>query len=182
MIDIRDLREGDAEMIRQWRNKPTIARYMYNDHEISVEEHRVWFDAIARDPSVRYWIITCDGRDVGLVNLYGIDRRNDRCYWAFYVAEDGLRGRGVGSWVEFRVLTYVFDELGLDKLCCEVLATNPAVVEMHRSFGFQEEGLLRGHVIKDGSRLDVVCLGILRDDWLAHRDGIRGRLASKGII
>ncbi len=155
---------------------------MYTDHFITREEHEGWFGRILGDPSCRYWIIVCDEIDVGVVSLYDLDSRNQRCYWAFYVADPSARGKGVGSFVEYWILQHVFDELGLNKLCCEVLASNEAVTNMHKSFGFQQEGLYREHIIKGGQALDVVALAMLRQEWELVKPRVCERLREKGLI
>ena len=165
MIELRDLRPQDSEQLRQWRNSPEVAAYMYTDHEISPEEHAAWFAGIEGDPTRKYWIIVYKGEDVGLVNLAGIDMKNRRSYWAFYVASPTARGLGVGSFVEWAILGYAFDNLKLNKLCAEVLSTTPTVVALHKRFGFVEEGRLRQHIIKNGQFVDVVTLGLLASEW-----------------
>lgn len=97
MIALRDVQPDDIERIRQWRNLPHVAQYMYTDHLITPEEHEKWFRRILQDPSCRYWIIVCDGQDVGVANIYNLEQSNQRCYWAFYVASPDVRGKGVGS-------------------------------------------------------------------------------------
>ena len=182
MTSLRDLRPEDMEMIREWRNLPRVSDFMYTDHVISPEEHAAWFARIIRDTGCKYWIIVCDGEDVGLVNLYNIDRKNRRCYWAFYVVSPNVRGKGVGSYAEYAILSYVFDELKLEKLCCEVLAFNKGVVEMHRRFGFVQEGLFRRHIFKKGEFHDVVCLAMLRAEWEQSRPELGQKLKKKGIL
>jgi len=182
MISLRDIRPEDKDKIRQWRNKPEIAKFMYTDHTISEEEHEKWFSRIMSDPTCRYWIIVCDDRDVGVVNIYNLDPRNKRCYWAFYVAEEGLRGRGVGSFVEYSTLLYVFEQLQFKKLCCEVLDFNTSVVEMHQKFGFQVEGKFRSHIWKGGQFANIYCLGILREEWEAEKATLSAQLRQKGIL
>lgn len=182
MMQLRDVRRDDAEQLREWRNLPEIAAYMYSDHHISSEEHAAWFDRALHDESRRFWIIQLDGEDVGLVNLYDIDRVHDRAAWAFYLASPSVRGRGVGSFVEFTTLEHVFEEMGLHRLTCEVLSTNMAVVEMHEKFGFTVEGRFREHIQKDGEFVDVISLGMLQREWRDHRDAIRSRLAERGIL
>jgi UDP-4-amino-4,6-dideoxy-N-acetyl-beta-L-altrosamine N-acetyltransferase len=182
MLALRDVESKDKDMLLAWRNLPEVARYMYTDHLILPEEHEKWFRQKMQDPTTRYWIIMCDGQDVGLANLYGIDRRNSRCYWAFYVASPDVRGKGIGSFVEYSVLHYVFDELGLNKLCCEVLSFNQAVVNMHQSFGFKQEGLFREHVIKGGASHDIVCLAMLRSEWESLKAETENRLRQKGLL
>ncbi len=182
MIALRGLRPDDRDRIRNWRNMPMVARYMYTDREITEDEHRRWFDRVLDDPTCRYWIITCDDADVGLACITGIDRAHSRCSWAFYVADADLRGRGVGSVVEYSVLSHVFDTLGLEKLCCEVLDLNAPVIEMHKRFGFIEEGRLRRHIRKGATWHDVIMLAMLRDGWVANKPAIEERLAAKGLL
>ena len=102
MTSLRDVRPDDMEMIRQWRNLPKVADYMFTDHVIGPEEHAAWFSRVLKDPTCKYWIIVCDGEDVGVANLYEIDPVNRRCYWAFYVASPNVRGKKVGSHVRIR--------------------------------------------------------------------------------
>ena len=182
MIALRDMRREDRERVRDWRNLPAVAQYMYTDREITADEHAAWFDRVLEDPTCTYWIITCDGADVGLACITGIDRDHCRCSWAFYIASSDLRGRGVGSVVEYSVLSHVFDTLGLEKLCCEVLDLNAPVIEMHKRFGFSEEGRLRRHIRKGDQWHDVIALAMLRKEWLAVKPDIEKRLSAKGLL
>lgn len=182
MLKLRDVLQSDGEMIYRWRSLPDVSRYMYHDQQISPQEHARWFQKMLVDPARRYWIIRCDAEDVGLVNLYNIDMPNRRCHWAFYLASPSVRGRGVGSFVEFWVLEYVFDNLEFNKLCCEVLASNHAVMEMHKSFGFVQEGYFRQHVIKEGAPVDAVALAMFREEWAVRRLEIEDRLKKRGIL
>jgi UDP-4-amino-4,6-dideoxy-N-acetyl-beta-L-altrosamine N-acetyltransferase len=182
VVGLREIRESDKQLLLGWRNLPEVAEYMYSDHVIKQAEHDKWFKAAFDDRSKHYWIITLDSEDVGLANIYNIDLHNRRCYWAFYLASPSVRGRGVGSFVEYSVLRHVFDEMGLNKLCCEVLGFNEPVVRMHQSFGFRQEGTFREHIFKQGTAHDVICMAILRDEWAAAKPQIEERLSSKGLI
>ena len=83
--------------------------------------------------------------------------------------------------MEFAVIDHVFGTLGLNKLCCEVLAENEAVWRLHESFGFQREALLRQHVWKGGRMHDVIGLGLLAGDWALERAACARRLEAKGV-
>lgn len=175
-VVVRHIRPEDKDQVRQWRNLPEVAKYMYTDHLIDSEEHERWFQRMLQDQTCQYWIINCDGQDVGVTYIYNIDLRNARCYWGFYIACSAARGKGVGSYIEYFVLRYVFDELNLNKLCCEVLASNPAVIRMHQLFGFIQEGLFREHINKQGILEDVFFLATLRRDWEILKPEIERRL------
>jgi UDP-4-amino-4,6-dideoxy-N-acetyl-beta-L-altrosamine N-acetyltransferase len=168
-VALRPIGLDDMTRILAWRNLPEVASYMYTDHRISDAEHARWFASAMNDPTKRYWIIELDGEPVGLANLYDISEVQKRAYWAFYLADDRVRGKGVGSVTERFVMRHAFEDLGLDVLCCEVLATNAGVVKMHERYGFHVDGVLRRHVIKAGQRVDVVTMSLLRDEWAAGR-------------
>jgi len=182
MNSLRDVQPQDKQMLLEWRNSPEVARYMYTDHVITQEEHDRWFENAMKDPSRRYWIIVCDGKDVGLANICDLDWHNKRCNWGFYIAESSARGRGIGSFVEYTIIRYVFEELRLNKLCGDLLSFNEAVINMHKNFGFKQEGILRQHIIKNGIPYDVVCIGLLREEWEVLKPDIEKRLRQKGIL
>jgi len=113
----------------------------------------------------RYWIFEADAAALGVASVIGIDEISSRCYWTFYLTGEEVRGKGVGSSVEVFVLDFVFGELGLNKLCGEVLGFNERVLKMHEGFGFQREGVLRQHSKKAGELHDVVLIAVFKDDW-----------------
>jgi UDP-4-amino-4,6-dideoxy-N-acetyl-beta-L-altrosamine N-acetyltransferase len=179
-VTLRDLTEDDRERLHVWRNSPDVAAYMYTDHAISRAEHDRWFDGLADDPRRRYWVIEANGIAVGLANLADIDLRNRRCAWAYYLADPSVRGLGVGSFVEYWVIEHVFGTLGLNRLWCEVLASNTAVWTLHLNFGFQREAHYRQHIFKAGQFEDVIGLGLLAEDWPHLRPVHKARLEAKG--
>lgn len=181
MFNLRDLALADKDMIRSWRNHQEVARYMFTDHEISEGEHEAWIMRVLKDPSCRYWVMQCDGGDSGLLSISQINLHHSRCYWAFY-ANPEARGRGLGSFAEYSVLRFVFEDLKLNRICGEVLSFNQAVLNLHSKFGFVQEGILRRHVFKQRQWHDVICVGMLRQEWEANKPEIEERLKNKQII
>ena len=159
------LNEEFLEIVRKWRNTPEISKHMYTDHYITKKEHKNWFNKMRNDPTKKYWIINLNNKNVGLVSLFDIDRHNKRCYWAYYLADPSSRGIGLGRLIELNVYTYVFEKLGLNKLCCEVLAQNQLVVKIHQKYGSKIEGIFRMHIYKNKIFNDIVCMGILKEEW-----------------
>jgi UDP-4-amino-4,6-dideoxy-N-acetyl-beta-L-altrosamine N-acetyltransferase len=180
-VRLRRVEAADSARLLAWRNSPEVAAYMYSDHQISQAEHEAWFAAAMAAEDRRYWIIEADGAPVGLANLAKIDSAARRCEWAYYLGNPAMRGRGIGAQVEYIVLRHVFEDLGLNKLWCEVLAENTPVIRLHERFGFKAEAHLREHVFKAGRFQDVVGLGLLRAEWEARRAAVEDRLARAGI-
>lgn len=179
-VSLRPLEPGDSERLYTWRNSPEVAAYMYNDRPIAPEEHARWFAGIEGDGRREYQVILADGEPVGLANFADIDRNQGRAAWAYYLADPAVRGKGVGAYVEWLMIERAFGELALRKLWCEVLITNEPVWKLHQKFGFQQEALLRAHVLKGGEPVDVMGLGLLREDWIEARSKVAERLRRLG--
>ncbi|HYE47802.1 MAG TPA: UDP-4-amino-4,6-dideoxy-N-acetyl-beta-L-altrosamine N-acetyltransferase [Caulobacter sp.] len=180
-VTLRPLAAADGETVLAWRNSEAVAPYMYADHAIGPEEHAGWLARALAGGDRRFWIIELDGAGVGLANLARIDTANSKAEWAFYLADPATRGRGVGACVEYLVLGFVFERLGLNRLWCEVFVDNEAVWKTHEGFGFTREAYLRAHVRKGGVFRDVIGLGMLAADWPAARAAARDRLAGRGV-
>jgi UDP-4-amino-4,6-dideoxy-N-acetyl-beta-L-altrosamine N-acetyltransferase len=179
--DLRPVETSDRERLLTWRNSPQVAAFMYSDHLIAREEHDRWFDGLAGNPRRCDWIILLEGVPVGLTSLVDIDTAQGRGTIARYIAEEGARGKGVGGFAEFKIADHAFGALGLRKLWSEVLATNQAALASHLSSGFQQEALLRAHVVKQGQPINVIGLGLMAEEWRDRRASIRARLLDKGF-
>jgi UDP-4-amino-4,6-dideoxy-N-acetyl-beta-L-altrosamine N-acetyltransferase len=179
-VQLRPLEPADEDRLYAWRNAPEVAGFMYTDHQIGRDEHARWFATIAGDPRRDYRIIEVDGAPAGPANFYDIDRVQGRAAWAYYLADPSVRGKGVGGYVEFLMIERAFNEFGLRKLWCEVLIGNEAVWKLHQKFGFQQEALLRAHIVKAGEPVDVMGLGLLAEDWARVRPAMVERLVRLG--
>ncbi|OLS58992.1 hypothetical protein PSEMO_59520 [Pseudomonas putida] len=172
-INILDTSLAVQARVRDLRNHIDVRRFMYSSHEISIDEHGQWLASLVGNQRQRVFVVMLDDQVAGIVSLNAINAAHRTADWAFYL-DPALQGRGVGSLVEFWLLDHAFNEAGLEKLNCEVLESNTAVVKMHCKFGFSQEGVRRQNILKDGARLDVVLLGITRAEWQAQRPTMRG--------
>jgi len=163
--------------VRSWRNSSAVAQNMFTDHKISESEHRSWFAGMKDDARTRYWIIELEGRPVGVANVVAIDFDNKDAAWAFYLADEATRGKGVGLYVEYCVLDCVFDFWRLDRLRCEVLTTNLGVCALHESVGFKQTG----RAIKHGKPVDAVSYSMTKSEWNSiYKQRLAERIRSRG--
>lgn len=169
MLKLRKMREEDIYKVMEWRSLPEVTRYMYTDITPTRESQKAWFDRVSASDAYLYWIIEIEGTDIGVINLYDIDRTNSRAFWAYYIADTSFRGRGIARNLECNIYDFVFDTLGLDKLCCEVFEDNDKVVQIHQKFGSKIEGTFINHIKKNGEWKNIVRMAILKNDWYAIR-------------
>lgn len=173
-ITLRPLAESDRERTLLWRNSERVRVNMYNDHIISPEEHSAWFQSALSDENANYLIAEYLCQPVGFVSFTQINRKHDRCSWAFYLGETEVP-KGTGSAMEFLALTHAFEVLKIRKLCCEVFVFNSGVIKLHEKFGFVHEGRFTAHYLKNGQYEDIVCLARFGADWANEKQNLKSR-------
>ncbi len=180
-INLVEIKEEDLELIRRWRNSKEVSQYMYTSEEITSENQKKWFERIKLDASQKYWLIEYNGKKLGLVSIYNIKENFKHCSWAFYIGNTEVRGAGIGSKVEFTILNYVFETMKFNKLMCEVFSFNEKVIHMHEKFGFNQEGLFKKHILKDGKYFDVVALAILKHEWDLLKENLKQSIYNRTL-
>ncbi|MBP1644451.1 MAG: pseH [Bacteroidetes bacterium] len=175
-IKLRKVAEKDIEQIRNWRNSEEVSKYMYTNNLITKEQQIKWFEKISNSIDSIYWVIEYNQKPLGLASVTDINYNLQSCYWAFYLGDTSCRGAGIGSKVEYNVISYVFDELKLNKLRCEVFVFNDNVIKMHEKFGFRREAYYREHCIKNNIKIDVVGLALLKSDWILLKDIFKSKI------
>jgi RimJ/RimL family protein N-acetyltransferase len=73
-------------------------------------------------------------------------------------------GRGIMTDVVRRLCWHAFEEFGLTKISAHVLPHNPASARVLEKCGFQEEGFLRKHFLKNGQLMDARLFGLLKGE------------------
>ena len=154
-------------MILAWRNHPEVRRYMFTQHEISLEEHARWFERSSRDERRRLMIFEADGVACAFVNLAQAGN-GDVWDWGFYVAPGSPRG--TGRRLGRASLHEAFSTLKIHKLCGQVIAGNERSVRFHEALGFVREGELREQQLDGQEYRNVICFGLLRSEYLARED------------
>ena len=165
MLRLRKLKEIDCEKVRLWRMTPEVSKYMFNDPKITQEEQINWFKKINSDTSCIYWVIEFDSKDIGVLSLMNIDLDNSNCLWAYYIVDINLRGKGIGKNLECNIHDFVFQKLKLNKIYGDVLETNTKIVEIHKHFGYDIEGVLKKQMRKDNVFYDLIKIGLLNNKW-----------------
>jgi len=175
-ILLKELTIDEIELVRTWRNSEEVASYMYDENYITQEQQVNWFEKISSETNSKYWIIEFEGRKLGLASITGIDKTLSSCYWAFYLGDLSVRGAGIGTKVEYNVIEFVFNDLKLNKLRCEVFVSNDKVIKIHEKFGFRREAYYREHCIKGNQKLDVVGLALLGADWSIYKNIMKSKI------
>ena len=62
-------------------------------------------------------------------------------------------------------LRYAFNELNLHRVWLTTTGFNERALKLYEKLGFRHEGRGREHILLDGTRWDIVYMGMLRDEF-----------------
>ena len=163
-VNLRPLREEDAEMTLGWRLSDRAG--LLSRGAENVADQATWIRS--RPESEHNFVIELtDGTPVGMLSLIGIDHWHGHAVSARFLIGDEEAVRGVPAAVEAMKLLYelAFDELGLSRVWGLVVADNRRMVKWQRYLGMREEGRLRNHYRFGDDFHDALCMGILADEY-----------------
>jgi RimJ/RimL family protein N-acetyltransferase len=106
---------------------------------------------------------------VGIAGLYSVDFTHSTAEIGVSLLRPDLQGKGLGREAHERWLEYAFDDMGFQRLTGSVKSINPRAIAVAHQIGMTTEGVLRSHRVAAGTRIDIVLLGILRDEWVERR-------------
>lgn len=162
LICVRKMRESDLEKVLLWRNHLDVRKCMLSQHEITLAEHRTWFERSAEDPTRALLVVEEDGLIIGCVVFTNVSCAGT-ADWSFYADPDSQAG--TGQKVCDAALDFAFRELNIHKVAGQVLDFNEASIRTHLRLGFTHEGVLREHHLINGKYLGVINFGLLSFEW-----------------
>lgn len=139
-----------------------------------------WRESIlASEPRTSYWFVIVDGADtaVGLAGLQDINYVHGDAVLAILIAEPDRRN-GLGTRAGALLLDVAFDQLRLTRVSTFVRADNEGSQRLTAGLGFCEEGRIRKGWFADGTHTDILVIGMLCDEWRAHRDTLQSKLGA----
>jgi UDP-4-amino-4,6-dideoxy-N-acetyl-beta-L-altrosamine N-acetyltransferase len=164
---VRPMTAADLAIVLQWRNHPDVRRHMYTTHDISAADHRQWFERELADVRSHLLILEIDQVPRGFIKFK--ETGAGVADWGFYAAPDAPAGTGRS--LGRTALAHAFTRLALHKVCGQAFARNERSIRFHEHQGFSREGVLREQHFDGQSYQDVVCFGLLADEWKRANDG-----------
>lgn len=152
---LRYMKYDDLITVLKWRNSNHVRLNMKDDHIISPEEHRNWFNGLDTKKN-HYLIFLYEGVPSGLVYFNNVNMTHKHCTWGFYLGNRQMP-KGTGAKMGALGLEHAFEHLGVRKVCAEVFSFNVKSLRFHERLGFIKEGVLKEHYLKNNTYEDIVC-------------------------
>ena len=108
-----------------------------------------------------------DNRLLGDINIDVINNWSSQdAYVGIGIYKRDDWGKGYGTEAMQLILQFGFIELNLRRVTLTVFEYNPRAIRSYEKCGFQVEGRVRGRLIKDNKRWDMLVMGVLREEWV----------------
>lgn len=156
------------ENVRQWRNHPDIRKYMYNDDEISEEEHQIFISSLNKRKDVTYWFVHYKENPIGVVSLVKIDESNKQAELGYYLIPKILNS-GLGLTFAFHNFLFSFKCLMFNILFGATHADNRNALLLDKYLGCIMGECLT--IKKNGNSRNFLSWTLKKEDFM--RDGLK---------
>ncbi len=161
---LRPFRKDDATLWQKWDTDPEVQAHMPEpkNEQISLEAQYTYLEECEADPHGYYWSIEtkAEGVTIGTVALTDINTHHAIGELGIVLGDKNFWGKGVATEVLTALTTYVFSDLGLERINAEVEAQNIPMQKVLHKVGFEHDGTFKSARVKNGKRIDIYHFGI----------------------
>jgi RimJ/RimL family protein N-acetyltransferase len=106
-----------------------------------------------------------ENKPVGVIGLSNISKANASADLSVIVGEAEARDQGLGTEAIRLILSYAFEDLGLNSVALSVFDFNEAAIHTYENLGFEREGRMREAIRREDRFHDAILMRILASDW-----------------
>lgn len=176
-IVLREFRQEDISGIRSWVTDENTTRYLggvYLRPQSWEQSERTLADLLNGEAGGVHLAVgekANNLRYLGQVSLSMIDNVARHAELAVVLCPDSTH-KGLGREAISLMLRFAFEQLNLNRVYLKVHAENARAIRCYEACGFRREGILRRHAFIDGQYVDVLCMGILQEEFADPRQNL----------
>lgn len=134
-ITLERMEAHHAELVRQWRNDPKIAKFMFYKGEITNAMQSEWFTSIDNEQNF-FFLIHHNNSPAGLINISSIDWENKTAYTGLFIYDDKFLTSDVPVMASLAMLDIFFLLFDLQLVYAKVKGNNSVAHQYNSSLGF----------------------------------------------
>lgn len=160
-IVIERFSEQHVDGITALYNNPAVARQVL---QMPYQSREVWRKRLAVDNERMVQLVALhQGTVIGSCSVEQFSRiRRAHCGNVGMGVAQQWQGQGIGTQLLTAVLDVADNWMNLHRVELTVYADNQAAINLYRKFGFESEGVLRDHAVRDGEYVDTLSMARLR--------------------
>ena len=165
-FSLRQLTVADAPALFDMLAHPDVARFTARKPLARVGDAVTLLRNVGLDYATRTairWGVVPKGQNgiIGTIGLHDWDRYHRHIAIGFDLHREQW-GRGIGQEVVQAVCAYAFDYLSIHRIEAHVMKGNRSSQRLLEAVGFEQEGILRRRMYKDGRQHDVSLYAVIR--------------------
>ncbi len=154
-----------------WLNDTMVNRYLETRYQTQTLESVANFvhDKIQSPDEYLMAICLNDGdRHIGNIKLGPIRARHALADVSLFIGDRDSWGKGYASQAIACITRFALDELHLNKVSASIYADNKGSVGAFINAGWRQEAVLRKHYVHDDRPMDIILMGLCRDEYEAQ--------------
>jgi RimJ/RimL family protein N-acetyltransferase len=167
-VTLRDMERADVALKVKWFNDPDVNKTLLVEEKLELDKSLEWFERTRNDASRRDFVVeTAEGKPIGIIALVHISDVHKTAEIYIVIGEKDYWGKGVMLEAESLLIGWAFNSLKLEKIWADAVESNIASIITMKKLGFQIEGTLRKERFLRSRRIDVIRLGLLKEEFKA---------------
>jgi RimJ/RimL family protein N-acetyltransferase len=175
-IYLRALEPNDYQLIYKWRTDSEVTSMLGgSSYFASREKEKRWVEEKINSSIDQLYLAIClreSDEMIGYTSINNIDFRNRKAEWGGTIIGDKQYwGRGIAKSAAILMLSYIFEELGLNRCYAYCLEEHEVTIRLFKSLHFTQEGVLRCDVFKKNRFHNCALFSLLKseyDDLVRH--------------
>ncbi|MEF9934214.1 GNAT family N-acetyltransferase [Clostridium sp.] len=162
---IRPVELEDSRILSAWLNNRETNRELDIIYPLS-KRYADSFVLEAEDEKKKVFIIDDENyKPIGLITIDKIKWEYRNCEVGIVIYKKDKRGQGYGKDAMNTLINFVFNNMNMELIYLTVLSENIPAIRLYSSLGFQEEGVLRSRIFKDGEYKSLISMSLLKGEY-----------------
>ncbi len=126
---------SSIDVVRNWRNDPSISDNMDYQEFITDAAQQKWFESLNNSENY-YYLIKSKQQFIGLIHLNCFDEIKMTAHAGLFIGEKKYRGTGASLAASILILSFAFETLDLRSIYAKVNKNNSEIIKYNHLLGF----------------------------------------------
>lgn len=155
LINFIDLTLKEKKIILKWRNSSNIKQWMYDNNDISLDNHLEFIRKLQYSTDKLYFLVKSIDKYIGVVDFTNINNKNKSSEIGLYA---NIELKGIGDILLNSICEYAFSGLQLNYLIVEVFVDNNKAISLYKRFNFKK---INQKVVNNKK---VICMELINEN------------------
>jgi RimJ/RimL family protein N-acetyltransferase len=171
LIRLSAVQRDDIPAYVQWFRDYEVQRFLSPGILVPMTEEAeiAWYERVATSDRSDVFVFgirtLAEDKLIGNCGLHDISMKNSCGTFGIFIGNKAYWSKGYGTDATRALLRFAFYELNLNRVQLEVYGYNTRAARAYEKAGFQHEGTRRKALFREGCYHDILCMGVLRDEW-----------------